>query len=233
MSSSLSAPKAASDLGNVAHDPVSLLKDLTHTSGHILPRRRQLEVYVEIPLPSARGCKRSRPDYFTHLSRADTPPCPGILAHRHAVSTTQRGDNDLATEQASGDYTQVKLDTDGPLDTEHNLRRVMGELRTQETRYSELQSQLATMEQRLRFFVAQERQKALAQLEEQFTCPLCFEIMGAPYLLSGAHCGHTFCAMCILKWYFARMHDCGSWHGASHSPIAVRLLKRKWFVQKM
>ncbi|PFH51829.1 hypothetical protein AMATHDRAFT_74708 [Amanita thiersii Skay4041] len=60
----------------------------------------------------------------------------------------------------------------------------------------------------------------LSQLEEHFTCPLCYEIMAHPYTLNPGHCGHTFCATCILKWFFSRLHRaCGGWHESVDCPI--------------
>ncbi|KAG2011792.1 hypothetical protein CC2G_011868 [Coprinopsis cinerea AmutBmut pab1-1] len=61
---------------------------------------------------------------------------------------------------------------------------------------------------------------ALAQLEQHFVCPLCYDIVSAPYTISSAKCGHTFCAICILKWFFSRLHPpCGSWHESVDCPI--------------
>ncbi|KAF9218181.1 hypothetical protein BS17DRAFT_722083, partial [Gyrodon lividus] len=63
-------------------------------------------------------------------------------------------------------------------------------------------------------------QATLKQLEEYFTCPLCFEIMACPYALIPPNCGHTFCATCILKWFFSRLHrGCGGWHEAVDCPM--------------
>ncbi|KAI6042054.1 hypothetical protein EDC04DRAFT_2564826, partial [Pisolithus marmoratus] len=63
-------------------------------------------------------------------------------------------------------------------------------------------------------------QHLLGNLEENFSCPLCFEIMACPYTLRSPSCGHTFCATCILKWYFSRLHrGCGDWHDMVQCPI--------------
>ena len=44
--------------------------------------------------------------------------------------------------------------------------------------------------------------------------------MAHPFLLGPAQCGHTFCAMCILKWFFSRLHRaCGGWHEPVDCPI--------------
>ncbi|KIK48225.1 hypothetical protein CY34DRAFT_72229, partial [Suillus luteus UH-Slu-Lm8-n1] len=57
-------------------------------------------------------------------------------------------------------------------------------------------------------------------LEDYFTCPLCFEIMACPYSLNPRLCGHTFCATCILKWFFSRLHRaCATWHEPVDCPI--------------
>ncbi|XP_006461828.1 hypothetical protein AGABI2DRAFT_70745 [Agaricus bisporus var. bisporus H97] len=70
-----------------------------------------------------------------------------------------------------------------------------------------------------------EAQNALSQLEEHFTCALCYEIMAYPYTLNPARCGHTFCAICILKWFFSRLHRvCGGWHEAVDCPICRSVL---------
>lgn len=84
----------------------------------------------------------------------------------------------------------------------------------------------------------------LGQLEEHFTCALlvllflhlhfcrhihreyrCYEIMAHPYTLNPGQCGHTFCALCILKWFFSRLHRaCGGWHESVDCPICRSLL---------
>lgn len=63
-------------------------------------------------------------------------------------------------------------------------------------------------------------QHLLRNLEENFSCPLCFEIMASPYTLRSPSCGHSFCATCILKWFFSRLHrNCGDWHDVVQCPI--------------
>lgn len=70
-----------------------------------------------------------------------------------------------------------------------------------------------------------EAQNALGQLEEHFTCALCYEVMAYPYSLNPGQCGHTFCAICILKWFFSRLHRvCGGWHEAVDCPICRSVL---------
>lgn len=49
--------------------------------------------------------------------------------------------------------------------------------------------------------------------------------MAHPYTLNPSQCGHTFCAICILKWFFSRLHiKCGAWHESVDCPICRSLL---------
>lgn len=49
--------------------------------------------------------------------------------------------------------------------------------------------------------------------------------MAYPYTLNPAQCGHTFCAICVLKWFFSRLHRvCGGWHEAVDCPICRSIL---------
>ena len=57
------------------------------------------------------------------------------------------------------------------------------------------------------------------------TPKLIVSISANPYILSPAYCGHTFCAICILKWFFARLHrGCGGWHESVKCPLCRALL---------
>ncbi|KAI4521079.1 hypothetical protein K525DRAFT_256980 [Schizophyllum commune Loenen D] len=68
-------------------------------------------------------------------------------------------------------------------------------------------------------------QSTLSQLQELFTCPLCYEVLTVPYSLNPSLCGHTFCGICILKWFFSRLHEpCGGWHESVDCPICRQLL---------
>ncbi|KAL0953826.1 hypothetical protein HGRIS_005006 [Hohenbuehelia grisea] len=74
-------------------------------------------------------------------------------------------------------------------------------------------------------FEEREAKAALSQLEEHFTCPLCYEVMAHPYTLNPGQCGHSFCGICILKWFFSRLHQaCGGWHESVDCPICRSLL---------
>lgn len=43
--------------------------------------------------------------------------------------------------------------------------------------------------------------------------------------MNPSHCGHTFCGLCILKWFFSRLHrPCGGWHESVDCPICRSLL---------
>ncbi|KAI0316751.1 hypothetical protein OF83DRAFT_1125142 [Amylostereum chailletii] len=59
----------------------------------------------------------------------------------------------------------------------------------------------------------------VTHLEEFFECPLCLDIIATPYTLSAYKCGHTFCALCLLKWYFSTLHECGDWHQPVTCPL--------------
>ncbi|TFY71545.1 hypothetical protein EVG20_g1463 [Dentipellis fragilis] len=59
----------------------------------------------------------------------------------------------------------------------------------------------------------------LQQLEDHFSCPLCLDIMTSPTMLSAYSCGHTFCGLCLAKWSFSLLHDCGAWHESIHCPF--------------
>lgn len=42
----------------------------------------------------------------------------------------------------------------------------------------------------------------------------------APYSLHPLRCGHTFDALCILRWFFSKAHQaCGGWHEYVACPI--------------
>ncbi|KAI0078692.1 hypothetical protein K474DRAFT_1696910 [Panus rudis PR-1116 ss-1] len=63
------------------------------------------------------------------------------------------------------------------------------------------------------------------RLDEHFQCPLCLETMACPQILSPVSCGHTFCAMCILRWFFSQLHrPCGSWHDSLECPLCRAMM---------
>ncbi|KAI0038350.1 hypothetical protein FA95DRAFT_1613454 [Auriscalpium vulgare] len=62
-------------------------------------------------------------------------------------------------------------------------------------------------------------QPILDQLEDQLNCPLCLDVIACPYSLVAYNCGHAFCALCIIKWFFSRLHECGDWHEPVECPL--------------
>ncbi|KAH9931843.1 uncharacterized protein B0H18DRAFT_871805 [Fomitopsis serialis] len=46
-----------------------------------------------------------------------------------------------------------------------------------------------------------------------------------PYSLSPVRCGHTFCALCLLKWWLSNLcDDCGGWCNTLQCPLCRQLL---------
>ncbi|KAF9650793.1 hypothetical protein BDM02DRAFT_1260299 [Thelephora ganbajun] len=69
---------------------------------------------------------------------------------------------------------------------------------------------------------------ALRFLEEHFTCALCLEIIplsAHPVTIPHPNCGHTFCALCMVKHFFSRFHrTCGGWHEHVECPMCRSIL---------
>jgi len=62
-------------------------------------------------------------------------------------------------------------------------------------------------------------------LEEHFTCVLCLEIIAHPVTVPHPNCGHTFCALCMVKHFFSRFHrTCGGWHEHVECPMCRSIL---------
>ncbi|KAF9779158.1 hypothetical protein BJ322DRAFT_443595 [Thelephora terrestris] len=62
-------------------------------------------------------------------------------------------------------------------------------------------------------------------LEEHFTCALCLEIIAHPVTVPHPSCGHTFCAICMVKHFFSRFHrTCGGWHEHVECPMCRSIL---------
>ncbi|KAH9479427.1 Tripartite motif-containing protein 5 [Psilocybe cubensis] len=105
---------------------------------------------------------------------------------------------------------------------EQNLRDRMNEL---DERIQSLSKKEDQTSQIISQIAEREAQSILRQLEEHFTCALCYEILASPYSLTPSHCGHTFCGLCILKWFFSRLHRvCGLWHESVDCPICRSVL---------
>ncbi|KAJ6515129.1 hypothetical protein C8R47DRAFT_1206474 [Mycena vitilis] len=92
-------------------------------------------------------------------------------------------------------------------------------------RAAELEERALSLSKTEQGIAARESKATLAQLEEHFTCALCYEIMAQPYSLNPGQCGHTFCALCILRHFFSRLHKaCGGWHESVDCPMCRSLL---------
>ncbi|PSS36943.1 hypothetical protein PHLCEN_2v1219 [Hermanssonia centrifuga] len=62
--------------------------------------------------------------------------------------------------------------------------------------------------------------QTLKRLEDIFSCSL-----ACPYSLASPGCGHSFCAMCILQWFFSGLHrGCGGWHEDPMCPLCRAVL---------
>ncbi|PCH36205.1 hypothetical protein WOLCODRAFT_166745 [Wolfiporia cocos MD-104 SS10] len=104
------------------------------------------------------------------------------------------------------------------------LARAQKQLEKQQLAIAEKESAVAKQEQEtqdLALALSTSRaEQLIAQLEEHFFCSLCFEIIACPCTIGSSRCGHTFCALCIMKWYFSRLcPDCCTWHEDLECPL--------------
>ncbi|RDX47665.1 hypothetical protein OH76DRAFT_726688 [Lentinus brumalis] len=62
----------------------------------------------------------------------------------------------------------------------------------------------------------------LDRLEDDFHC---IEPLARPYSLNHGQCGHNFCALCVLKWYFDALDgECGRWLESLRCPVCRSML---------
>ncbi|THV05543.1 hypothetical protein K435DRAFT_773718 [Dendrothele bispora CBS 962.96] len=141
----------------------------------------------------------------------------------------------LDKENDAGDDTKSTLRRSSRITPAELLRREKALLRKEQefkARVEELDNRtqfISKREDEVNALLAQaaerEAEATLSQLEEHFTCSLCYEILAHPYSLNPGPCGHTFCALCILKWFFSRCHSlCGGWHESVDCPLCRSLL---------
>ncbi|TRM65558.1 hypothetical protein BD626DRAFT_616350 [Schizophyllum amplum] len=94
-----------------------------------------------------------------------------------------------------------------------------------ERRYTSLNERETQANSALDSIAERDALTTLSQLEELFSCPICQQILTVPYSLNPSLCGHTFCGICILRWFFTRLHEaCGGWHESVDCPICRQLL---------
>lgn len=68
-------------------------------------------------------------------------------------------------------------------------------------------------------------QEIIKELDDQFACALCFDVLAHPQTIATAGCGHSFCGLCILKWFFSKVHrECGFWHTSVDCPICRKTM---------
>jgi hypothetical protein len=128
-----------------------------------------------------------------------------------------------------GSPAATRKDSTALISREKDLLQKEKEFKRRSDKLDERILKVAQMEEEKSLLISQLEGRAyeaiLAQLESFFTCSLCYEIMACPYSLNPGHCGHTYCGLCILKWFFSRLHGpCGGWHASVDCPICRSLL---------
>ncbi|KAF9497179.1 hypothetical protein BDN71DRAFT_644096 [Pleurotus eryngii] len=172
------------------------------------------DVYVELP---ERASKRRRVAEDVPTVSDTSRPCSSEMkASKLATGATALRRSQRAAPGDVANREEVLTRR------EQELKQRTDEMEKRIRWLQQKEDQVASMAQCIE---EREAKAALAMLEEHFTCPLCYEIMAHPYTLNPGQCGHTFCSLCIIKWFFSRLHRaCGGWHESVDCPICRSLL---------
>ncbi|TFK75012.1 hypothetical protein BDN72DRAFT_832720 [Pluteus cervinus] len=195
---------------------------------------------------STRSASRPYPRRSSRLSKLQVPAEESVVADRYPKTRRRkatRKESRLSEAGPSCSSEQATLKAPRVLRPLPSRRDSFGELAKRESavahREQECKRKAEELEERIMHLsqkeseasqliyqmVEREAQAIMSQLEEHFTCALCYDIMAHPYTLNPGQCGHTFCAVCILKWFFSRLHRaCGGWHESVDCPICRSLL---------
>nr|GAT45713.1 RING finger domain-containing protein [Mycena chlorophos] len=158
----------------------------------------------------------------TRLTQQPAPPAPKQTRRRKAA--VECSDNNTKPPRRSTRITPSELlRRESALEqreVEAGLRAAELDVRSSAILKREQEATSVLSQSALR-----QSQAVLSILEEHFTCPLCYEIMAHPYSLNPGSCGHSFCATCILRHFFSRLHKaCGGWHESVDCPMCRALL---------
>ncbi|CAK5267702.1 unnamed protein product [Mycena citricolor] len=163
-------------------------------------------VFIELPLRPAR--RRKAKQIAAEASTSSLPPDEKPSCSSDALKSRSRRSTRITPAELVRREAALMI-------RETEYKRRSDELGKKEDEVSASMSQVAV----------RESQAMLAVLEEHFTCALCYEIMAQPYSLNPGSCGHSFCALCILRHFFSRLHKaCGGWHESVDCPMCRALL---------
>ncbi|KAI0064007.1 hypothetical protein BV25DRAFT_1837185 [Artomyces pyxidatus] len=183
------------------------------TRSHTKPRRSQ-RLNTDPSTPTRRGRSTAR------MMCVEVPARPS--KRRRVASDPADGDPAPKTtpkhKDAAPKHGAPSSSTSPPKRLDGGSVREQQYLDT-ERRLAEVEARVEELNRALDAHTADSAADALAHLEDSFACPLCLDVMTCPYSLVAYRCGHSFCALCLLKWYFSRLHGCGQWHDPVDCPL--------------
>jgi len=167
-------------------------------------------VVVQIDGPKTKKRKTAKTDSDSPPQQRTLECTEDVLGVTHIISQTMSN----RTTRSSQDF----------ITREKALAKREQEIKYKSELLDEQLSNVSRKEQKASDMIDKCETKAaeatLALLDEHFTCSLCYEIMACPYVLHPLRCGHTFDAICILRWFFSKAHQaCGGWHEYVACPI--------------
>jgi len=154
---------------------------------------------------------------------------PTIAATSKSIADTlgaqdlkrKREDRELfALREESKTFKKQKVSLDKQ---EKHLNKLEAKLSTRSAHLDEQEAAFRVREEEAQrhslYAATSASEQTLKYLEDNFSCSLCCDVMACPTSLT-TYCGHTFCGLCIFKWYFSKFHtDCGGWHVQVECPL--------------
>jgi hypothetical protein len=172
-------------------------------------------VVVQIEGPRTKKRKTGKPD--AHATSQHRP----LQCNEDVLAATDNLPHTTTTRVTRSSFLGASLDLGA---RERALMKKEQDIKRKSELLDEQLSNVSKKEQKASDMIAKCDMKAaeatLGLLDDHFTCSLCYEVMAAPYSLHPLRCGHTFDAICILRWFFSKAHQaCGGWHEYVACPI--------------